>query len=252
MILEGCFNLRSLGGYSARDTRQVREGCLFRSDELCALTTGDLQVLSNLGIRVVLDLRHDLERSRRPYLLPPGIEVLERLSPGGDDGRTIEEAIAEGDLPVPDDGYLATMYVDLLSRLAPELRILVERAALARERPLLFHCAVGKDRTGIAAALLLGLLGVPDEVILDEYELTTSQSTPRRLAALRPLLIENHVPEEQIRPLLEARRPVLASTLTHLYAQWGGFEQYATEALGVAPDLPERLREALLVPASTQ
>jgi protein-tyrosine phosphatase len=250
VLLEGCLNLRDLGGCRAADGRQVRAGCLFRSDELCALTTDDLKVIASLGIRVVFDLRNDLERSRRPNRLPPGIEVLERTSPGSGEGRKTEEAIAAGDVPDRDDVYMTSVYVDMLTRLAPELRILVERAAAALERPLLFHCAAGKDRTGVAAALLLGLLGVPDETILDDYELTTAYSAPHRLAALRPVLIEHQVPEERVRPLLEARRPVLASTLIHLYEQFGGFEKYAVDVLGVVPTLPEQLRENLLAPAN--
>ena len=250
VLLEGCLNLRDLGGCRAADGRQVRAGCLFRSDELCALTTDDLKVIASLGIRVVFDLRNDLERSRRPNRLPPGIEVLERTSPGSGEGRTTEEAIAAGDIPDRDDAYMTSVYVDMLTRLVPELRILVERAAAARERPLLFHCAAGKDRTGVAAALLLGLLGVPDETILDDYDLTTTFSAPHRLAALRPVLIEHQVAEERVRPLLEARRPVLESTLMHLYERFGGFEKYAVDVLGVLSTLPEQLREALLVPSN--
>ena len=195
---------------------------------------------------MVFDLRNDIERLRRPNRLPPGIEVLERTSPGSSEGRTTEEAIAAGDVPDRDDAYMTSVYVDVLTRLAPELRILVERSAAALERPLLFHCAAGKDRTGVAAALLLGLLGVPDETILDDYELTTAHSPPHRLAALRPVLIEHLVPEERVRPLFEARRPVLASTLIHLDEEFGGFEKYAVDVLGVVPTLPEQLRETLL------
>ena len=88
---------------------------------------------------------------------------------------------------------------------------------------------------------------MPDETILDDYELTTTCSAAHRLAALRPVLIEHQFPEERVRPLLEARRPVLASTLIHLYEHFGGFERYAVDVLGVIPTLPE-LRETLLAP----
>jgi protein-tyrosine phosphatase len=175
-------------------------GCLFRSDELCALTTDDLKAIASLGIRVVFDLRNDVERSWRPNRLPPGIEVLERTSPGSGEGRTTEETIAAGDVPDRDDAYITSVYVDMLTRLAPELRILVERAAAAPERSPLFHCAAGKDRTGVGAALLFGLLGVPDQTILDDYELTTAYSAPHRLAALRPVLIEHQIPEDGFAP----------------------------------------------------
>ena len=91
--------------------------------------------MSELGIRVVFDLRNADEHAARPSRLPVDVELLERVSqPTGGDVRTIEELIAVGELPVPDDEYFATVYVDLLDRLAPELRIILERAVDARRR----------------------------------------------------------------------------------------------------------------------
>jgi protein-tyrosine phosphatase len=112
---------------------------------------------------------------------------------------------------------------------------------------VLVHCAAGKDRTGITAAVLLGVLGVPDEVILDDYELTSTYFTPRRMDALAPAMSEHGVTEDRLRPLLEARRPVLTAMLAHLHERWGGFDAYAREHLGVEPDLVARLRGQLLV-----
>ena len=97
------------------------------------------------------------------------------------------------------------------------------------------------------AAVLLGLLGVPDDVILDDYELTTTYYTPRRMKALAAAMAEHGVADERVRPLLEARRPVLAATLRHLRERWDGFDSYATEHLGVSREVPDGLRAALLV-----
>ena len=246
--LEGSLNLRDLGGYETRDGRTIRTGCVFRSDELHALTDADLETVSKLGIRVLFDLRNAEERRARQNRLPHAMEVLERVSPAtGTDVRTTEEQIARGELPQADDEFFATVYIGLLDRLAPELRTIVERAVDAPARPLLFHCAAGKDRTGLAAAVLLGLLGVADEVILDDFELTSRYFTPRRMDMLADAMTEHGVAVERLRPLLEARRPVLATALRHLHDQWGGFEGYALEHLGVDAGLPERLRAALLV-----
>jgi protein-tyrosine phosphatase len=246
--LQGSFNLRDLGGYDTLDGRRVRTGCLFRSDELAALTDVDVELVAQLGIRVLFDLRNADERDARPNRLPPGVEVLERASPSATPGptHTTEEQIALGTLPEVDDAQFTTVYLALLERLAPELRIIVERAVDAPTRPLLFHCAAGKDRTGITAAVLLGLLGVSDDVILDDYELTSTCATPRRIDMLTALLAEHGIADERIRPLLEARRPVLAATIAHVHQQWGGFDGLAVEHLGVDEALPERLRAALL------
>ena len=246
MLLEGSLNLRDIGGYATADGHVVRTGCLYRSDELHALTDADLEVVGALGIRVVFDLRNAAERSARPNRLPVDVELLERFSPSPNVPRTTEEQITQNELPDLDDELFAVVYIELLDRLAPELRTILERAADAPSRPLLFHCAAGKDRTGIAAAVLLGVLGVPHDLILDDYELTSTYFTPRRMDALATLLTEHGVDEERVRPLLEARRPVLATALRHVREQWGGFEGYARDRLAVDDDLPERLRAALL------
>jgi protein-tyrosine phosphatase len=248
ILLEGSLNLRDLGGYESADGRLVRAGCVFRSDELHALTDADVAVISSLGIRVLFDLRNAHERIARPNRLPTGVEVLERTSPSTTGvTRTTDELIALGLLAERDDEEFAMVYVGLLDRLAPELRTIVERAVDAPTRPLLFHCAAGKDRTGIAAAVLLGLLGVPDEVTLDDYELTSVYSAPRRIEALADAMAEHGVTDERVRPLLEARRPVLAAALRYIRERWGGFDGYATEHLAVDNDLPQRLRNALLI-----
>ena len=249
ILLEGSLNLRDLGGYESRDGRRIRMGCIFRSDELHALTDADLETVGGLGIRVLFDLRNAEERTARPNRLPHPIEVLERVSPAtGTDVRTTEEQIARGELPEADDEFFATVYIGLLDRLAPELRTIVERAVDAPARPLLFHCAAGKDRTGLAAAVLLGLLGVPDPVILDDFELTSRYFTPRRLDMLATAMDEHGVAVDRLRPLLEARRPVLATALRHIQDQWGGFEGYAIEHLRVDATVIDHLRDALLLP----
>ena len=81
ILLEGSLHLRDIGGYPGARGRRIRTGCLFRSDELHALTDADLEVVSDLGIRVVFDLRNEDERSARPNRLPAGVEVLERVTP---------------------------------------------------------------------------------------------------------------------------------------------------------------------------
>lgn len=245
--MQGCFNLRDIGGYGTSDGRRVRAGCVFRSDELSALTDGDLVAVAGLGIKVVFDLRHHAERLSRPNRLPADVELLERsTSPTEGAVVTLEEQIATATLPERDDPYMVSLYTTLLQHMAPDFRVIIERAAAAPERPLLFHCAAGKDRTGLMAAVLHGLLGVPDEVILDDYELSNTHYTPKRLAMVAPLLEEHGVTEDRVRFLLEARREVMVETLAAVNREWGGFGGYATSLLDLPAGLIDRLREALL------
>ncbi len=246
--LEGNLNLRDLGGYPSARGGTVRHGCLFRSDELHALTDADLETVAGLGVRVVFDLRNDEERRLKPNRLWDGVELHERETASHEAtnaGRTLADDIVSGWTGVADDDQFAGVYIDLLTRLAPEMRRIVDLALDSGERPLLFHCAAGKDRTGIAAAILLGLLGVDDQTILDDYELTTEYSTPKRLAEVAHLIEKHGADGDQIRAFISARRPVLAKTLDHLHATWGDFDGYALEVLGVDAHVPDRLRAAL-------
>lgn len=249
ILLEGNLNLRDLGGYASTLGGTVRTGCLFRSDELHALTDADLDVIAGLGVRVLFDLRNDAERSLRPNRLWDGVAVHERESPSKEPtsaGRTLADDIISGWVGEADDDQFGGVYIDILTHLAPELRRIVELAADASERPLLFHCAAGKDRTGIAAAVLLGLLGVPDDTILDDYELTTKYSTPTRYAEVAELVEQHGADADQVRAFISARRPVLAKAIGHIHDTWGTYDDYAVEALRLDHDVPERLRATLL------
>ena len=245
--LEGCLNFRDLGGHVGAEGRTVRYGCLFRSGELCDLTDADKEVIRGLGIKVVLDLRSAEEQELRPHALPEGIAVVSQDRRAVGSTQTLEEQIALGQIPVKDDQWVVDSYLAMLTRLAPDFRVVVQQAAGARRAPLLFHCAAGKDRTGLAAALLLGLLGVSNEVIQAEYELTTTQYAPRRLEGLLPILQEHGVSREDIWHLLEARSVGMAAVLEHVHDAWGGFDGYARTVLEVPLELIAQLREELLI-----
>ena len=245
--LEGCLNFRDLGGHDTAEGRKVRSGCLYRSGELCDLTEADRSVLRGLGIKVVVDLRSAEEQALRPHALPDDVEVLTQDRQAVGSTQTLEEQIAKDQIPVRDDQWVVDSYRRMMTRLGPDFRVVVERAAEARRAPLLFHCAAGKDRTGLATAVLLGLLGASDETIQFDYQLTTTQYAARRLEALRPMLVQHSVTESDILHLIEDRPVGMTAVLEHIRTQWGGFDGYARSELGVSPAVIARLREELLV-----
>jgi protein-tyrosine phosphatase len=251
--LEGNLNLRDLGGYEAIDGRIVQSGCLFRSDELHTLTDTDLDVIAHLGVRVVFDLRNDAERASRPSRLPAAVELHERRSPSKQPAaaaRTLEADIVSGWISQRDesefDAERARVYVDMLTHLAPEFRRIVELASEAAQRPLLFHCMSGKDRTGVAAAILLGLLGVPDVTIIDDYELTRTYATEKRFAGVAHVVEQHGANPDQVRRFISPCRPAIEAAITQIHEQWGGYDAYAMDCLNVSAEVPARLRGTLL------
>lgn len=245
--MEGCLNFRDLGGYETLDGQRVRTGCIYRSGELCSLTPGDLAVLTELNVKVVVDLRNDPERQARPSCrLPDGVQVIAPPRPAAGDPRTLEEQIVAGEIPAKDDAYVVRSYCDTLIHLRTEFGSVFQAAVTSPEAPMLFHCSAGKDRTGLAAAVLLGVLGVPEETILEDYELTSLYYAPRRLDELGALLRQHAVAPDDIRHLIEARPVAMTAALEFIAGRWGGYDAYAVDAAGCPPDLPERLRSQLL------
>ncbi len=169
--LDGAFNFRDLGGLPTACGRTVTHGRLFRSDTLQALSERDVALLRDqIGLRVVVDLRlaHEVNEEGRGLLAAEGSI--------GYVHAPLEMASTAGIAP---DQVLEALYLQCLA--SPSTLHAVDRIAAHAGEPTLFHCAAGKDRTGVVAAMVLGLLGVDDEAIVADY-LDSAPNMPRMLA----------------------------------------------------------------------
>jgi protein-tyrosine phosphatase len=172
--LEGVLNAHELGGYPVMGrTKRVKGGLLYRSGELYGGTEGDRRFLENLGIKTVVDFRSEEERKAFPEIMPKTVErVVELPIDAGnlmgavfsaDGGWTYPPTAAEA---VAD---MEKLYTALPEEAIPKYRVLFSLLADPENTPLLFHCTAGKDRTGLAAALLLHALGADIETIFVDY-----------------------------------------------------------------------------------
>jgi protein-tyrosine phosphatase len=245
--LEGTLNFRDLGGYLSDDGSRVRWGRLFRSDGLHALTDADHELLTAIGLRTVYDLRWASELEAQPSRLPAEGVVVHHLAVGEDPegGGDLLERIFSGEIEEISIERLVDIYNELLDQGAATFAKLLTHLTDDGALPAVFHCSAGKDRTGISAALLLRLLGVPRDVVLDDYELSTTYRTAKRLDALRPRFEEAGLDIDRFRDYLSAPRPVLAATLTRIETEHGGVEGYLRDG-GMDSRTPGRLRELLL------
>lgn len=175
VALEGAYNFRDLGGYPAVGGRLTRWGLLYRSDTLHELTPGDVAHLRRRGLRTVVDLRteRELATTGRGPLAPEPVAFRHLAVVREGEGRSAEGEALAAPAPVGDD--LAERYLWYLdvgrSALVEALGLLGHPA----HYPLVFHCAAGKDRTGVLAALVLGILGVPADVIVADYVITAER-----------------------------------------------------------------------------
>ncbi|WP_214364940.1 tyrosine-protein phosphatase [Pseudonocardia sp. H11422] len=238
--VEGLLHFRGVGGLPTAGGRRVRRGLLFRSDTPQFLSpAGARHLIDELGIRTVLDLRlpHELEREGRG---PIGtLPHRHRHLP-----FQVGELVGDSSVGVmdPDDPMVSTYlnYVDA----SPEAvtGVVAERAAA--DGPTLVHCSVGRDRTGVAVAVVLEALGVPREEVVAEYaadpagaragmeRLRTMATYGEAVAAFPPAAYETDP---------ESMRRFLAV----LDDRYGGVTGMLA-AHGVGPDVVGRLRDRLL------
>ena len=240
--LEAVHNFRDLGGYATADGRSTRWRTLFRSDGLYRLRgADDMSRVRQLGLKSVIDLRTEREQREQGIFPTDDIEVtFHHLS-------IVDVTWSDTETPEFDDEveFLVWGYRDMLEigsgRFADAMHVLAQTDSL----PAVFHCAAGKDRTGVLAALLLSSLGVDDAHICADYGLT--QDAMRRSIAWskvhRPELAERYatIPKAY----LAADPRAMQIILTELAQQHGSVRNYVRE-IGVADTTVEALGNLLL------
>lgn len=242
---DGPRNFRDLGGYPTSTGRPTRWGRVFRSDRMDGLSDRDHESLQWLGIDVVFDLRSTTEVDHAPDRLSEGIEhVHVPLTSDLAQTRTIMQRIQDGDLRSFSGRDMAAGYLRMLTNFVDAFTGIVDRVA-AGDR-VVVHCSAGKDRTGLAAMLLLGLAGVGDAYILDDYELSERFSDPDAERHFAGVLRElGHDPAE-FAVMWSSPRSVMQATLTGVRERWGSADGYLSDA-GSSAETLTTARENLLV-----
>jgi protein-tyrosine phosphatase len=231
-------NFRDLGGYATADGRTTRWRTLYRADSLGRLTgEDDLRRFRDLGIGTVIDLRYPWEIAAAGRL--PEADGLTWLNLSIEH-RTYDQSRIDPD--IDPWRYLADRYAEVAADGTAELRRALETIAAA-DAPVVFHCASGKDRTGLLAALVLALLDVPVETIAADFALT-ELATPR----LRERWHADN-PGRELRWPGYGRAPaeLIEMVLAELAAAHGSVHRYAAERLGLDDSVLSALRARLLM-----
>ena len=197
----------------------------------------------------VCDLRGAGEADRAPdVVLGRAERVSFPMGEGDADNGNLVGRVASGEIAGVDEAFMTDIYLSLLSRFAAEIGAVVTLAADPDRHALVFHCAAGKDRTGLVAALLLAALGVSEGDILDDYELTNRYRSAWRIAQLRPDLAARGVDIDVMTAYFSAPRETMADALGALAGDHGSLEGYLTGPAGVSDATLGALREHLLEP----
>ena len=234
--LDGCVNFRDLGGWRTSDGRRIRSGRLYRSDALQRVTPADVKRLRDaIGLSTLVDLRssHEVAREGRGLLesLPIAYHHLPFFDgPERDPGRSGLQNLAEI--------YLAM----LRFARSPIARAL--DALAASPGAAVFHCAAGKDRTGVLSAVILGVAGVGDDDIVEDYAYTR-HALPKILERLRASESYQYVFTELPPDTLHAEPETMERVLAEARREHGSMRDYLVGA-GVGKETLERMEEALL------
>ena len=239
IVLEGAVNFRDLGGYEAGAQPDPLAHALPRRWPGRADRDRPLGA-PGLGIRTVIDLRSgsELERGRFDVEAHPAafhhFPFIDELPDAQDFDRR--------------PGLLGSQYLEIVRDAGGQILAALEVLASPDALPAVFHCTAGKDRTGVLSAIVLSLLGVDEPTVVADYALSGAA-----MLRLRAKLIQKY-PEgretiENIDEVFSADPAQMEQLLDHIQEQYGSVGAYV-EGLGASPDLVERLRAALLEPAS--
>lgn len=242
IILEGAYNMRDLGHLETSDGYQLKPGKLFRADALHNLTDTDLELIGRLGIESVIDLRSDneIEKTGPARMTEQGARYLHMPVMGGDPAKAYSSIR-------PDS--LGKVYTLLAERSADKFVGVIEALSTRGNQPAVFHCAAGKDRTGITAALLYSMLNVEREAIIADYVITDGNMMRMReqLLADRPELAEAHAAEAAKYPsdFLRAEDSTIRTFLGELDEQFGSPVEWLLKS-GLQESSIENLRQEML------
>lgn len=231
--LPGAINFRDVGGLAAGGA-VTRSGVLYRSGNLARLGDEGRAALRALGLRRIVDLRADDELAHEPSRLD-GLDV-----------ETVRAPLFLGSTAsfFVDDISLPQMYQGMVDASSDRI-VEVARAVLA-DQPVLVHCTVGKDRTGVTVALMLAAAGVDEDAVIADYARTEDLLPPERNERVVSYLRTLHPDAVHLEDLAtRSPAPVMRGLFDDLRTRFGSPVEYL-RASGLGDDEISGLRDVLI------
>lgn len=256
-ISAGLTNFRDLGGYRTRDGKTVRKGVLYRGAALASLNAEDTAFVGKLGLRTVLDLRSQSEVDAAPDEVPQGAEYVHSsgilsLDSAAGAGSLDMKSLISGAAGDPDTlaklgQYMVGSYREMA--LHPQAFVTAFQLLLDEENtPLFFHCTAGKDRTGVCAAYILRVLGVPVETVMEDYLLSNHhrrQAVEESMAQLKGQISSQAI-LDAMQAMLTVDESYLQANFAAIDEHYGGFDGFVQTGLGLRVQDVAKLQRAYL------
>lgn len=238
--LEAAYNVRDIGGYPIAAGGITRWKTFLRSDSMHRLTAKDRMYLIKYGVRTVVDLRTTAETGLQPNVFSGDTEVQYVHHNIVGDDPSVESDSVEAGIPVD---WLSRSYTHWLDTRQTVFYQTLSLMANPETRPIIYHCAGGKDRTGVISALLLDIAGVTRETIAEDYALTARYLLQRNLDG-NGVAEQDGITTWQQYQAEYCPPQGMIRTLNHLDNKYGSVEKYMQE-IGLSLEQIASLRDAL-------
>ncbi|MCM1545885.1 MAG: tyrosine-protein phosphatase [Clostridiales bacterium] len=257
--LKKLFNTRDLGGIPTEDGRVIKHGKLLRSGKLYKIPAKTVEALKGYGVTTVIDLRIFTEQEEDPDTLWEGVKyvhlpVLCTATPGITRERSMKHTMVIESKRIKTefgtaDNYMAEMYCAVLLNEEPqELLKKALRLIIENDGCILWHCSGGKDRAGILAMLVESLLGVSEEIIVDDYIASHRFQRARFFWNRAGLVIApcSLRLKKILFGMMAAKPQYLTVAMDRVKEKYGSLVGYCKEVLGVTDDDIALMKEKYL------
>lgn len=243
VIMDEVQNLRDMGGYLTKGKEVIKWGKLYRSGDLSAATEWDILRLSNLGIKTIIDLRSQQEVEAKPIRYSKA-NIISIPTTTGDrmeiTSKIINGRIRKGDGLI----FMQDLYLQFVNKQSPQfgeaIRVMLEE----ENYPILFSCALGKDRSGFLAALTLLALDVPEATVMQDYMTSNEFLNMKRFEEMAKDLDQEA--QETITLILTANESYLNTALSKIKKDYGSYQKYLSKELNITDKERSRLKEIML------
>ncbi len=256
-------NFRDLGGCPCEDGKVVEYGHFYRCAGLSKVDESDFEVLKKYNLKIIFDLRSKGEKDKEPDIVPPdceyyhysGIVTMDEPNDmvnqfgGNFDMKSVVMNILQNKVEIPNTmDYLRGGY-ETMAEHSNSFKALFDLIKKYPEKPIAFHCSAGKDRTGVAAALILLSLGASEETVMEDYLLSNIHRKTENDGILGE--IKKYTTDEGflsvIRSMLEVNVDLLKAYFNKVKELYGNWDNYFEKAIGLTKKDREELQERYLV-----
>lgn len=249
---KGAHHFRDIGGYRSSDGRRVKWNTFFRGDKLSDLTDEDIEYFKELGIKTILDLRSKKEVNSSPDPVVDGVKYINlsgipELDDTKDDFDMLSIFNKKSLVDFDGEDFLIKGYKSMVFNNSA-YKELVDCMENEERLPIIFHCSAGKDRTGFGAALILSILGVPEEKIIEDYLSSNiyRKSINDKIIESVKKLTDNPKHIELLRLMLEVKREFIEASFNSIKDKYGTMDRYLESEYGITKTKRKELKKRFL------